>query len=273
MDEVREALTLTSQNYYDPSTDWEYMSFSRFKQFQTCEAETLAELNGQWKPTSDETALLVGNYLHSYFESPESHTQFLETHPQILAKTGKNKGKPKAQFKTADSMIEALTADQVFNELYQGTKETIVTGKFGGMLWKGKIDCLNLADKYFVDLKTTRDLHQGYYNEVDHLREDFVSYRQYDLQMAIYRELIQQTFGVDCQPYIVAVTKQTPPDKAILEIPDEQLKAALDDAQKRLPHIQQAMNGEIKPNRCECCDYCRDTKRLAKPISIRMLLK
>lgn len=270
MDKVREALT--PQNYYDPSTDWEYMSFSRFKQFQTCEAETLAELNGQWKPTSDETALLVGNYLHSYFESPKSHQAFLDSHPEILAKTGKNKGKPKVQYRQADDMIQTLSSDKTFDELYQGTKETIVTGTIGRTTWKGKIDCLNLDAGYFVDLKTTRDLHQGYYDEAAHLRKDFVSYRQYDLQMALYRELIKQTFHVECQPYIVAVTKQTPPDKAILSIPKEQLAAALSNAMEHMPHIQQAMNGEVKPNRCEVCDYCRETKKLGRPVSITTLI-
>lgn len=49
------------------------MSFSVFKDFEKCEAATLAKLKGDWEPSSDPKALLIGNYVHSYFESEQAH--------------------------------------------------------------------------------------------------------------------------------------------------------------------------------------------------------
>ncbi|WP_413770540.1 PD-(D/E)XK nuclease-like domain-containing protein, partial [Vibrio vulnificus] len=54
------------------------MSFSLYKDFKKCEAATLAKHKEDWQPTSSPTALLVGNYIHSYFESPEAHQAWLD---------------------------------------------------------------------------------------------------------------------------------------------------------------------------------------------------
>jgi len=77
-------ISLNSENYYDLETDKQYQSPTFFKKFLTCEAETMAELNGEYKPSIDNKALLVGNYLHSYFESPEAHQQFIDEHKDDL---------------------------------------------------------------------------------------------------------------------------------------------------------------------------------------------
>ena len=43
--------------------------------FNECEAATMARLK-IWLPCSDPKALLVGNYVHSYFESSKIHDLF-----------------------------------------------------------------------------------------------------------------------------------------------------------------------------------------------------
>lgn len=70
--------TLSDANYYSNEADWQYMSTSQYKSFLKCEAAALAKLKGEWTPTSDPKALLVGNYVHSYFESQEVHEAFKE---------------------------------------------------------------------------------------------------------------------------------------------------------------------------------------------------
>ena len=69
-------MKLTQENYYNHDTNWKYMSVSLFKDFLNCEAQALAKLKEEWKPVSDPTALLLGNYVHSYFESKEAHESF-----------------------------------------------------------------------------------------------------------------------------------------------------------------------------------------------------
>lgn len=263
---------LNSKNYYDRNTDLQYQSATLFKSYLKCEAETQAELLGEWKPPESD-ALLVGNYLHSYFESPEAHQEFIETEGKsLVSKRGKTKGQLKSQYKLADNMIDALARDEGFCQLYQGDKEAIVTGEIFNVAWKGKIDCLDLDHKRFFDLKTSQDIHKSFWNSEAREKESFVAAYNYQLQMYVYRELIHQTFGIWCEPYIIAVSKQQYPDKAIISIPDYRLQEAEELIAERQERIEGVRRGEIKPHRCELCDYCRATKKLNEIVSMDELI-
>lgn len=268
----RSDIKLVDDNYYSKDTDWFWQSPTWFKKFLNCEAEALAELKGDYIPDFDQTALLAGNYLHSYFESKEAHEEFLENHPEILAKTGKNKGKLKSNYLIADKAIECLETDPAFNELYQGDKEVIVKGELFGVKWKGKIDCLNLERGYFIDLKTTAKLDKKYWNNKEHTWESFVAAYNYQLQMWVYQQLIKQTFGVVCQPYIVAVSKEKVPDKAIVSIPDYRMEEAKREIEMRQNHIELVKTGQIRPNFCGKCDYCKEHKQLSSIIPMDQLI-
>ncbi|MDT2738245.1 PD-(D/E)XK nuclease-like domain-containing protein, partial [Enterococcus pseudoavium] len=73
-----ETIILSDENYYSNEADWHYMSVSQYKDFIKCPAAALAKLKGEWQPDSDKKPLLVGNYVHSYFESAEAHEAFKE---------------------------------------------------------------------------------------------------------------------------------------------------------------------------------------------------
>ncbi|MEK0404827.1 PD-(D/E)XK nuclease-like domain-containing protein [Lactiplantibacillus plantarum] len=263
---------LTPNNYYENWTDRAFMSVTWFKKFLVCESEALAELTGKWQSVRDVKALIVGNWLHSYFESKQAHEKFKDEHPESIAKRGPTKGQLKSDFKMADKMIKVLASDDDFNLLYQGDKEVIVTGEIGGYPWKGKIDCLNLKQGYFVDLKTTADIYKGYWNEESREREPFVYAYNYQLQMAVYQELIKQQFGVMCKPYIVAVSKQDPPDKQAIDLPEYRLTNAMNQILDSQQHIQDVIKGEADPIQCGHCAYCRSTKKLESVVSADDLL-
>ncbi|MGK4058309.1 PD-(D/E)XK nuclease-like domain-containing protein [Loigolactobacillus coryniformis] len=258
---------LNKNNYYDKDQSWHYLSVSLFKDFKKCEAAALAKLKDEWQPDRSPTALLVGNYLHSYFESAAAHKAFIEANKaEILAKAGKNKGKPKADYQQAEKMIATLANNNRFNELYQGDKEVIVTGELYGVQWKGKIDCLNLKQGYFVDLKTTKDIDGKEWSPIDHRKYGFIKNYGYYYQMAVYQKLIKQTFGVDCVPFIVAVSKQDIPAKRAFSFAGDEdqyeLQAAMTEIESYQPRLLQVMNGEIEPKRCGKCEYCRSTSDL-----------
>lgn len=245
------------------------MDVSTFKAFKACEAEALAEWKGDWQPDEDKTPLLVGNYVHSYFESKESHSAFVEAHKkEMISSRGKTKGQLKADYKVADSMIATMTHDIAFNNIYMpGDKEVIVTGKIAGHDWKGKIDSLNLKEKYFCDFKTVKEIHTKFWDNDEHDKVPFVKAYGYYYQIAMYRELIRQTFGVDCTPSIWAVSKQQPyPDKAALSfnsIKDHDwLEEAMTEILEKQERYFDLINGKAKPERCEKCDYCRATKQI-----------
>ncbi|WP_313264456.1 PD-(D/E)XK nuclease-like domain-containing protein, partial [Enterococcus sp.] len=58
---TRSKIKLNDDNYYDNEADWQYMSVSQYKNFLKCPAAALAKLKGDWQPSSDPIALLVGN--------------------------------------------------------------------------------------------------------------------------------------------------------------------------------------------------------------------
>ena len=245
------------------------MDISTFKAFKTCEAEALAKWKGEWSE-EETTALLVGNYVHSYFESKDSHEAFIEAHKkEMISSRGKTKGQLKSDYKVANSMISTLENDQAFQNIYMpGDKEVIVTGKIAGHDWKGKIDSLNLKEKTFYDLKTVDDIHKSHYDRDEGSRVNFVKDRGYYYQIAMYRELIRQTFGVDCTPFIFAVSKQKPyPDHEALDfnsIKDQDwLEEAMQDILTRQDHYFDLIEGKVKPKRCGKCAYCRATKQIS----------
>lgn len=261
-------IKLTKSNYYSHDTDFQYMSFSVFKDFEKCEAATLAKLKGDWEPTSNPEPLLVGNYVHSYFESPEAHQEFVEANKsEMISTRGKTKGQLKSSYKVADDMIKALSEDDFFNYVYMpGEKEVIVTGELFGHQWKGKIDSLCLDRGYFCDLKTVDDFHKGHWNPELRQKVNFVEDRGYHMQAAIYQELIRQTFDVDCQPYIFGVSKQPIPDKIAISFDGDGqflMQSALEKIKNDQDRFWQVLMGEEKPKACGKCDYCRQGKQLA----------
>lgn len=275
MNSSHQTFILSSDNYYGQEANKNFMSPTWFKKFVACEAEALAELRGDWIPDPDEdkTNLLVGNYLHSYFESAKAHEEFISNHSKEMISTrGKTKGQLKSDYKVADAMIDSLKNDKTFTQLYQGEKESIVTGVISGVKWMGKLDCLNLDRGYFIDLKTTQELSKRFWDSRSHRWVPFVLKYDYQLQMAVYRELVKQQYGIECEPYIVAVTKQSPPDKAVITIPHEYMEDALQRIGEQLPHFEDVIAGVQAPVPCGNCAYCREHKQLENIISVDDLL-
>ena len=139
---------LTVDNYYQ---DRYYMSTSRFKEYIKCPLRQQVVDLFFWPEKTETESLLVGNYVHSYFETREAHEAFLERNrDKIISQRGKTAGQVKASFKQADKMIAALEKEELFNRLYHGTddemveKERIITGTLEGIPFKCKIDSLNL---------------------------------------------------------------------------------------------------------------------------------
>lgn len=265
-------IELTPENYYSLETDWEYMSFSQFKNFKECEAKELARLKGEWEPAKKKSTgadpLILGNYVHSYFESIVAHEAFVEANKkELISSRGATKGKLKSSYQLAEEMIKTLDNDKLFDFIYTpGKKEVIVTGQINDHAWKGKIDSLVLAKGYFCDLKTVDDIHKKHWDPANRIWTNFIEDRGYIMQAAIYQELIKQTFGKQCQPYLFAVSKQTPPDKGAFDFQGDTkflMQEAIDEIKKNQDRYWQIMNGEVAPKHCGKCEYCRLTKELS----------
>lgn len=254
--------TLNKENYYSNETDLTYMSFSLFKKFVECEANAYQSLSRETDTTA--TALIAGNYVHSYFESEQAHEKFIQDNKKyIFTKTGNLK----SDFKKAENEIRRLKDWTLFDKLYQGEKESIVTGQIGGVEWKGKIDCLNVENGYFGDIKTTKDF-KPLWNDRTRKKENFVIAREYTTQMYIYKTLLEQQYGKEFTPLIFAVTKEEVPDIKAISFQDWDFTVDEEVINSYLPKIMNVLYGIETPTRCEHCDYCKATKNPLNLVSV-----
>lgn len=262
-------LLLNSDNYYSQEANREYFSVSQFKSMMQCEAAEIAKLNGEYvEPYSN--ALTVGSYTHAAFESDEAFHEFVVNEQDfIFKKRGNSKY---SDFEQADRMIETLKNDEFAMFALTGDKEQIFTGHLFGADWKIKVDNINFQQGFFSDLKTTQSLSKRYWSEKYEKYVSFVENYDYVLQMAIYREIIRQATGYLLTPYIVAVTKENPPDKAILHFDESRFDFEMEYVETMLPSMIKTKQGQAKPIRCEKCAYCRSTKKLSKTFEIGYLL-
>lgn len=247
-------LSLTTDNYYSQEANQIYWSASFVKSMLDCPARAMAELNGAYiRPQS--VALTVGRYVDSYFEG--TLDSFCTSNPDIF----KRDGSLKLDYLRANDMIERASRDDVFMDYMQGEKQAIKTGMIGGILFKCKMDVYQ-PGKRIVDLKTCKDMEPMYRSGEGKL--SFADYWRWTLQMSIY----QTIEGNKLPCYLAVITKQTPPDIAVIEIPQHFLDAEMEVMLGKLPYLDAMRNGIIEPERCEKCDYCRESKRLSGAISL-----
>lgn len=244
---------LTAENYFSTEKNLHYMSCSQFKSFQKCEASALAELHGKYeRPVTD--ALLIGSFVDAHFEG--TLDIFKAQHPDIFTRSGELK----AQYRHAEYMIQRAERDDLFMKYMSGEKQKIMVGEIAGVPFKIKIDSYH--DSCIVDLKCVKDF-KPVWNEEKRMKQHFINYWGYDLQGAIYREIVRQNTGKVLPFAIAGITKEKPePDIDLLWIPPEDLDDALNEVISLAPRFQQLKEGKIEPQRCGACDYCRFTKVL-----------
>lgn len=262
-------MKLTSENYYTQEANREYMSVSVYKDFAgtygklPCEFYGLEKLEGSWKDKKS-TAMLVGSYVDSYFEG--TLQQFKKENPEIFTQ----KGELRADYKKAEKIISRIEKDEYFMKFLSGQKQVIMIGELFGTKWKIKMDSY-IPGVAIVDLKVMSSITElKWVKDLGYL--DFVRYWGYDIQGAIYQEIVRQNTGKTLPFYIAGVTKQDEPDIRIIHVTDNYLKEALAMVKDNMPRILEVKNRKKSPDRCELCDCCRYNRILTRPISIMDLI-
>lgn len=262
-------MKLTNKNYYSDKANLEYLSVSQYKDFvgtyayKGCEAQALAKIRGEYKEEPS-TALLVGSYVDSYFEG--TLEEFKTEHPEILKKDGTLK----AEYIKADAMIERCKRDKKFMQYVSGEKQVIMTAEIFGAIWKIKMDSY-LPNKAIVDLKTVDDMYKPVFCK-DTGKLSFIQARGYDFQLAIYQKVVELNTGKRLPCFIAAVDKKETPAIEIISISQSELDGTLAGLQYGIERIKKLKSGELQPDKCGRCDYCKDTKIIQKPISMADLL-
>ena len=264
-------LKLTAENYYSHEANVQYMSASQFKSFYRCEAAALAELNGEWNRPST-TALLVGSYVDAYFGNELE--QFTADHPEIYTA----KKELKADFQKAHAICERLNRDELARLLLSGEHQTIKTGKIAGVWYKTKSDSLLSEDQVeaicekfpkvrnivpfggamIVDLKCMKDF-EDIWDEEQNEKVNFAEFWGYDIQGAIYQKIDGRML-----PFvIVGATKESATNIEAMYIPDEDLAFAFSQVEALSNRYAAIKRGEISPEGCGKCAYCRSKKQLS----------
>lgn len=264
-------MKLNSQNYHSIEANRVYWSNSQYKEFLDCEARAMAKLRGWKEPPSD--ALLIGSYVHAYFEGSEAFEEFKTNTPELISSRGPTKGMLKSSYAIADQMIRTIEDDPLCMFVLQGQKEVILTNEFAGAQWKIKIDCYNPERNRFSDIKTVREIQREVWDSQGGY-VTFVEANGYLAQMSLYAEVERLVQGRDgwIEPIIVAVSKEDPPDKAVISLDAYDIQRELDSIQENMPRLIKVKAGMIEPQRCEKCRYCRETKRLNKIVHYSELI-
>ena len=247
-------MKLTQRNYFSRKASMEFMSVSQFKTFQKCPASALAEIKGKYTREKS-TALLVGSYVDSYFEGTLAN--FIRKNPEIFKKNGTLR----AEYEQAEAIIQRILKDKLFTEYMSGEKQVIMTGEINGVKVKIKIDSLH-PDK-IVDLKIMRDFESVYVPEKGKM--PWFEAWGYDIQGAVYQEVVRQNTGEKLPFYLAAATKEKVTDIDIVQLDQKLLDHALDRFKREVEFYDAVKQGVIDPPRCEKCEYCKNTKVLREP--------
>ena len=251
-------MALTEDTYYGHKASKEFMSVSQFKNFQKCEAATMAELNGKYIPERGR-ALLLGSYVDEELTgTKESRAKFVE---ENRAELFKKNGDPYADVEQAIQTIIRVQAQPIMMEYLSGEHQTIMTGEIEGVPFKIKMDSYK-PGAFIADLKYMASLRSP------NLFQPMIKYWGYDIQAACYQEIVRQNTGERLPFLFVVATKEKPAHLAVGEISQWNMDEAFETVRKKIERFQKIKLGEIEPERCEDygCDYCTTTKIITEPI-------
>ena len=256
-------MKLTKANYHSAEANTEYWSVSQFKSFMECEARAMAELNGKYeRPKTD--ALLMGSYVDAWFQGSSELDMLLGKHPEMF---NKRTGELKAQYQKADRAIRRAEQDPLFMKFLSGQSQVLMTGELFGEDWKVLVDFLH-EDK-IVDLKFMKDM-KPIYKEGEW--KPFVDAWGYDLQGYVYQQIVKQNIGEELPFYLAVITKEEVPDIELIHIPQWRLNGVASLVEHYIKEFSLIKRGKAIPERCGTCEYCRQTKRLLRPIEYEELL-
>ena len=256
-------MKLTENTYYGAEANKQYFSVSQYKDFTKCPAMALAKINGLYEQEHTR-ALILGSYVDEMLTGTEiSQAEFIK---ENYADIFKRNGEKREDVVAADKAIVRVRQQPLMMKHLGGKHQVIMTGEIEGIPFKGKFDSYSPGG-FIADLKYLKSLRSP------NLFQNIVDFYRYDLQGAVYRELVRQNTGETLPFYLVIATKETPARLAVCEINGYNLDNALEEVKRNIERFQRIKLGEIPAERCEevSCDYCAGSKVLTEPIDHELL--
>ena len=282
-------MRLTSRNYYEREANVSFMSVSQFKDFRKCEAMALAKIKGEYEtPTSK--ALLLGSFVDEMltgtkktrmkfivenrlelFQKSSKLTKYSDQELESMLKDSSfdvfsADNKPFAEIVQALDTIEKIKKQPLMMKHFKSRHQTIMTGEIAGVPFKIKMDNYKPGEfisdgKYMASLRSPN------------LFEPMVKYWGYDIQGAVYQEIVRQNTGKRLPFYLDIATKEVPTHLAVAQINQYDLDESLEVVKALALRYQAIKNGEIQPERCGeyNCSYCTETNIITEPIDSNYL--
>ena len=282
-------MRLTNRNYYNEEANVSFMSASQFKDFRKCEAMALAKIKGEYE-SQPSKALLLGNFVDEMLTgTKKTRTQFIvENRVELFQKSSKisklsdeelisllsdklfdvfsSDNKPYTEIVQALETIAKIKKQPLMMKHFRSRHQTIMTGEIAGVPFKIKMDNYKPGEfisdgKYMASLRSPN------------MFEPMVKYWGYDIQGAIYQEIVRQNTGKRLPFYLDIATKEVPTHLAVAEINQFDLDEALDLVKVWAPRYHAIKLGEIQPERCGeyNCNYCTETEIITEPIDSNYL--
>ena len=282
-------MRLTNRNYYNEEANVSFMSASQFKDFRKCEAMALAKIKGEYE-SQPSKALLLGSFVDEMLTgTKKTRTQFIvENRGELFQKSSKisklsdeelisllsdrlfdvfsSDNKPYTEIVQALETIAKIKKQPLMMKHFRSRHQTIMTGEIAGVPFKIKMDNYKPGEfisdgKYMASLRSPN------------MFEPMVKYWGYDIQGAIYQEIVRQNTGKRLPFYLDIATKEVPTHLAVAEINQFDLDEALDLVKVWAPRYHAIKLGEIQPERCGeyNCNYCTETEIITEPIDSNYL--
>ncbi|RLC69297.1 MAG: hypothetical protein DRH97_00425 [Chloroflexi bacterium] len=272
--------SLTDDNYYQ---DTKYLSNSTVSEYMECSARAEAKRKGEWKDEGFKLPFAMGHFFESLLNGDSKRViESAEFKDQLC---NANNVTENANAIKCRAMYARCSENDLFMRFNTGLNEQIFTGEIHGVLFRIKVDIVNIANGFFTDTKSSKATLKTCINEdgeialdyedfdwKDGKKRPFYEHFDYIMQLAIYQEILRQNFDVLLQPILNVASKVKPFRYQTLFIDkhDERLSDKIELLGEYIEYIESMRAGTIEPTRCEesTCEYCNQTFNPELPIVI-----
>ena len=248
---------LTHENYFSSDMDKYYMSVSQFKNFQECESKALHDL--EVSDTTYKESFAQGKFFEELVAGDAD--LYIAQHPEMIATRGSTAGQLKSEYQRVLKAAEKFNSQKFFRDIIDRCeKQVILTGEINGVPVKCCLDLFDRETCSIYDIKCMSDFKEQW----DKKNKMYVPWYYswgYVLQLAVYREIVKQNFGKEPKEVaLLAATKEEVPDIQAIKFHPEPLELELEAFKYNIPLYDKIKKGEIDPEPCETCEYCKRNK-------------
>lgn len=254
-------LQLTPESYFSVEADREYMSVSQYKNFRTCEAKALHDLE-----VPDETykeSFLQGSLFEALVAGDPK--LFIAQHPEMISSRGSTVGQLKSEFQRVVKAAEKFNSQEFFkNIINKCDKQVILTGVINDVPVKCCLDLFDRETNSIYDIKCMKDFNEQWSKEEKRYIPWYYAWG-YVLQLAVYREIVKQNFKEEPKEIaLLAATKEEVPDIQAIKFSTDLLDLELEEFEKNIRYYNDIKTGIAPAISCGICSYCKTIKEINK---------